>query len=196
MAARVAVNIVGGPALTPREFASRKPGTTFGASLTVTAPTGQYDSSRLINIGTNRWGFKPELGFSQPIGPWWLELYAGVWLYTTNHDFSGGKTRVQDPLTSIQIHVVYEFKPRCWLAIDGTWYGGGSTTVNGVANADRQDNSRLGLTLSIPLPKGNALKLAYARGATARVGGKLNTISLAWQFFWLDRSATADVASR
>jgi hypothetical protein len=184
---RFACNIVGGPALSPKEFAARKPTTTFGASLTVTAPTGQYDGAKLINIGTNRWAFKPELGVSQPLGKLWLEFYAGVWFFTTNHDFFGGQTRQQDPMAAVQAHLSYTFIPRLWLALDGTWYGGGETTVDGVAGADRQNNSRVGLTLAVPVSKAHALKFGYARGATTRIGAKLDTISVAWQFLWFNR---------
>jgi len=188
---RFACNIVGGPALSPKEFAARKPTTTFGASLTVTAPTGQYDGSKLINIGTNRWAFKPELGVSQPLGHFWLEFYAGVWFFTTNHDFYGGQTRRQDPLAAIQAHASYTFRPRLWLALDATWYGGGATTVDGVGNADRQANTRLGLTLAVPVAQEHGLKFGYARGASTRVGAKLDTISVAWQFLWFNRPAAA-----
>jgi hypothetical protein len=186
---RFACNIVGGPALSPQEFAARKPTTTFGASLTVTAPTGQYDPSRLINIGTNRWGFKPELGVSQPLGKFWLEFYAGVWLFTTNDDFYGGQTRKQDPIVAVQAHVSYTFKPRLWLALNGTWYGGGQTTLDGVQNDDRQSNSRLGVTLAVPVSTTHSLKFGYARGATTRVGSRLDTITVAWQFLWFNRTA-------
>jgi len=145
---RFACNIIGNPALSPREFAAKKPGTIFGASLTITLPTGEYDASKLINIGTNRWAFKPELGFSQPVGRWWFDLYAGAWFFTTNHDFFGSQTREQDPLAVVQAHVSYTFRPRLWLALNGTGYRGGTTTLNGITNADRQDNSRVGLTLA------------------------------------------------
>lgn len=188
---RLGCNFLGGPALSPREFAARKPSTTLGATLTITGPTGEYDSSKLINLGTNRWAFKPEVGLSHPQGRWWLDAYAGVWLFTTNHDFFGGQTREQDPISVVQGHVSYTFRPRLWLALDGTWYGGGATTVDGVVNDDRQENSRVGVTLAIPVPRGHSLKLGYAKGATTRVGTKLDTISVAWQYFWLDRSAVA-----
>jgi hypothetical protein len=185
-ALRLACNLVGTPALSPREFAARNPGTTLGASLAITAPTGEYDGSKLINIGTNRWAFKPELGFSQPLGRWWLDLYAGVWLFTTNHDFYDGQTRTQDPLYVVQGHVGYTFKPRLWLALNGTWYRGGTTTVDGVVNADRQENSRVGVTLAVPLTQAHSLKLGYAKGTSTRVGSRLDTISVAWQILWLD----------
>src|SRR5262245_35125072 len=59
---RFAVNLIGGPAMTPREFAQREPQTTLGFSLSVNVPTGEYDSSKLVNIGTNRWAAKTEFG--------------------------------------------------------------------------------------------------------------------------------------
>jgi hypothetical protein len=183
---RFGCNIVGNPAQAPKEFAAKKPSTMLGATLTVTAPTGEYDPAKLINIGTNRWAFKPELGFSQPLGRWWLDAYVGVWLFTTNHNFFGGQTRAQDPLTVVQAHVSYTFKPRLWLALAGTWYAGGATTVDGVANADRQENSRLGLTLAVPVTQSHSLKFGYARGTSTRVGSKLDTISAAWQMVWFD----------
>jgi hypothetical protein len=192
---RFVCNIVGGPALTPGEFAARKPSTTLGFSFYVTAPTGQYDPAKLVNLGTNRWALKPELGLSQPFGKLWLEFYAGVTFFTTNHDFYGGHSRSQRSLTSLQAHVSYTFKPRLWLALDATWYGGGSTTVDDVANADRQSNTRLGLTLAVPVSQTHSLKFSYAHGASSRAGSKLNTFAVGWQFYWYDRRATAKAAT-
>jgi outer membrane putative beta-barrel porin/alpha-amylase len=186
VAIRFTCNIVGGPALSPRDFATRKQGAMLGSSLVVTGPTGQYDGTKLVNIGTNRWSIKPELGFSQPVGRWWFDVYAGAWFFTTNHDFFGGHTREQDPLAVVQGHVSVSLRPRMWLALDATWYAGGRTTVDGVKNADRQENSRLGLTYALPVSKTHSLKFAYAKGATRRVGSKLDTISVGWQFLWFD----------
>ena len=117
---RFAVNLLGGPALTPREFHQHKPVTTLGASLIVTAPFGEYDSTKLINLGTNRWACKPELGLSKPVGNWAFELYAGVWLFQANDNFFGGQVKRQDPLASYQAHIVYEVRPRFWAAADFT----------------------------------------------------------------------------
>ena len=151
MVARFSTNIFGGPALTPQEFARATPRTTLGASLVVSMPTGQYDGTKLINIGTNRWAFKPELGLAHPIGKWTFELYSGVWFFTANDDFFGGQRRSQDPILALQGHVSYTFGPGLWLAVDGTWYTGGQTSLDGVLGADRQDNARLGATLAVPL---------------------------------------------
>ncbi|MGH8716778.1 MAG: transporter, partial [Burkholderiales bacterium] len=105
---RFAMILIGGPALTPEEFQQRTPSTSLGVNLKVLAPTGQYDSSRLVNIGSNRWAFKPEVGLSQPIGNWFTDGIAGVWLYTDNTNFFGGQTRSQDPIWTFQLDGGYE----------------------------------------------------------------------------------------
>jgi hypothetical protein len=183
-ALRFAVNLMGGPALRPLEFLHHKPETTLGASLVVIAPFGQYDPSKLINIGTNRWAFKPELGLSQPVGDWAFEFYAGVWLFTTNDNYYGGQERRQDPLASYQAHIIYNVRPRMWAAIDFTYYEGGSTTINGKPQNDRQGNTRGGLTLSVPMTLHQSLKVTWARGVSVRIGSELETIGVAWQWIW------------
>jgi hypothetical protein len=181
---RFAVNLLGGPALTPREFRQHKPEATLGASLTVTAPFGEYDPSRLINLSTNRWACKPELGLSQPVDNWVFELYAGVWLFEANDNFFGGQVRRQDPLASYQAHIVYEARPRLWAAADFTYYAGGETTVNGQPQHDRQSNTRGGLTFSFPVKQDQSVKLTWARGVSTRIGSSFDTFGVAWQWAW------------
>ena len=182
---RVSVNLLGGPALSPEEFSQRPLTTTLGASLRVVAPTGQYDSSRLINLGSNRWAFKPEIGVSHPVGRWFLEAYAGVWLFTDNPDYLGSR-RTQDPMPSVQAHVSYTFRRALWLSLDATHYEGGRTHVGGVARADRKANTRLGLTLSIPLSPRQSLKVGWSDGASVRTGDDFSTVAVAWQYAWFD----------
>lgn len=181
---RLTSNLLGGPALGPREFAERRHRTTLGAGFLVVVPTGQYDPAKLINVGTNRWAFKPELGLSHPAGHWFVELYAGAWLFTENPDFFGGSRRTQDPIATFQTHVSYVFRPRLWLAGDGTFYTGGRTTVDGAAKGDLQRNSRFGLTLAVPVKRRGALKVSWARGLTIRVGGDFDTLAVGYQFLW------------
>jgi len=184
---RLAVNLLGGPALTPEEFARRSPSTILGASVSVVAPTGQYVASRLINVGSNRWSFKPEVGLSQPIGNWFVEGAAGVWLFTDNTDFFGGRRRSQDPLPTFQWHGSYNWRPGLWLAADVTYFTGGQTSVNGVQDKDVQRNVRYGLTLSFPLSAQWSGKLAWSRGLTTSIGGNFQTISVALQYHWFNR---------
>jgi hypothetical protein len=181
---RFAVNLLGGPALTPREFRQHKPETTLGASITVNVPFGEYDSTKLINLGTNRWACKPELGLSYPAGDWTFELYAGVWLFEANDNFFGGQVRRQDPLASYQAHIVYEVRPRLWAAFDMTYYVGGETTLNGQPQHDRQGNTRGGLTLSAPVKQDQSIKLTWARGVSTRIGSSFDTIGVVWQLLW------------
>lgn len=183
---RLAVNLIGGEALTPKEFMKRTPKTTLGASLSISAPTGQYDPTKLINIGTNRWAFKPEIGLTIPRGPWMFDVFAGVWLFSANPDFFGGVHREQDPMPTLQGHVSYTFRPRLWLALDSTYYFGGETSANGVDANDRKENSRIGLTLSLPAGKGHSLKFNWSKGATARLGSNFTTFGVGWQYTWLD----------
>jgi hypothetical protein len=160
--------------------------TIVGVSLTALLPTGQYDSSHLINLGTHRWAFKPEAGISVPIRRWTLDGYVGVWLFTANDEFFPGNIRrTQDPITAIQGHVSYTIRPRLWLAFDSTWYSGGTTSLDGVPKSDLQRNSRAGAAISLPLGTRQSLKIAYSTGATTRIGGDFNTVSVAWQMTWI-----------
>jgi len=185
--AQLTLNLLGGPALAPRDFAAHRPSTVLGVSLAVAAPTGQYDPAKLINIGSNRWSFKPELGVSRTAGRWYLELYAGAWIFGDNPDYAGGSTREQSPLRTLQAHVSHTFAPRLWLAADATFYRGGNTTVDGVRKADLQSNSRAGLTLALPVGRRSALKISWATGFTTRIGADFDSLGVAWQTVWFDR---------
>jgi hypothetical protein len=184
---RLAANLIGGEALSLKDFMKRTPRTTLGVSLSVSAPTGQYDPDKLVNIGTNRWAFKPEIGVTVPHDRWMFDLFGGVWLFTDNPDFFGGVHREQDPMPTMQAHVSYTIRPQLWLAVDGTYYWGGETTANGVPAGDRKENSRVGLTLSVPVVKGQSIKFSWSKGATARLGSNFTTYGVAWQYTWFDR---------
>jgi hypothetical protein len=183
---RGAINLFGHPALRPAEFAKRGDALSGGASLSVVAPTGQYEGYRLINVGTNRWAFKPDVGISYPIGNWFTEAAAGVWLFTDNDDFFGGHTRSQEALTVYQFHAGYNFRPGLWLAVDYGRYIGGRTAVDGAPKDDEQHNSRIGVALSLPLARGWSTKLAYSKGTVVRVGGDYSITSIAVQYRWFD----------
>ena len=182
---RFGVNLLGAPAMTPEQFRSFRPGTLLGASLTLRAPVGQYDPSKLINIGTNRWAFKPELGLTQVIGRWALEAYIGGWFFTTNSDLFGGRTGEQDPILSTQYHVRFLIRPGLWAALDANFWRGGRTTVNGLANDDLQRNSRIGATVSVRLAPAHSLRIAASRGAITRIGGDFNSAGVSYAYTWM-----------
>lgn len=188
MRLKMSVNVVGPGAMSREEFATAPRKTIVGVSLTVQPPTGQYDETLLINLGTNRWSFKPEVGVSVPVGRWFLDAYAGVWLFTENDSFyPGDSTRKQDPLWAAQGHASYTFKSRAWLAFDATWYGGGESTIDGGSPSSRQSNTRLGGTGSIPLPRSQSIKISASMGAAGRTGTDFDTLLIGWQILWFDR---------
>ena len=180
---RFSALLYGGPALTLAEFADYKPDLIVGASLAVTLPTGHYDSDKLVNIGTNRWSVKPEVGISQTFGPLTLELATSVTFYTDNNNFLGGKELEKEPLYAVQGHAIYHTRFGLWGAVDVTYYGGGRTTVDGEQGAEPQ-NLRVGATLAIPITRQHSVKLYASTGAFARVGGDFTTAGIAWQFRW------------
>ncbi len=183
---RFSMLLWGGPALTPAAYASREQQTIVGISLTAVAPSGQYDSRKLINIGTNRWAAQPEIGLSVPAGRWLWDLYEGVWVFQDNDNFYGGHRRAEDPIVSTQAHVSYTVQPRLWLAFDATYYTGGAVTINGAPNTGSQSNVRVGATASVPLARTQSLKFTYSNGAVTRVGGNFRSIGVAWQYAFID----------
>jgi hypothetical protein len=181
---RFSMNFYGAPALTLKEFAGYKQDLIIGASLQVTAPLGQYDNSKLLNLGNNRWSFKPELGVSKAWGQWTVEVAPSVTLYTDNKDFNSGKTFEQAPLYAVQGHVIYGFQSGVWLALNSLYFTGGRTTVNGVQGDNMQNNSRLGLTLALPVNRHHSVKLNASTGTSTRTGTDFDAIGIFWQYRW------------
>lgn len=183
--ARLVVNLLGGPAMSTEEFAKVKPGRSLGVGLTLSLPTGQYDSGNVVNFGANRWGFKPEIGYSSVRGRWIFDTALGLWMFTNNTDGPGGGTTLrQDPIWSWQGHVSYGFRNRVWLAFDLNYFRGGEITVDGQGSLGLQANSRAGLTLSIPIKRRHSIKLAAGTGAYTRAGADFDVGTLAYQFLW------------
>jgi hypothetical protein len=192
---RLSVNLKGGAAMDVQEFREWQQKMLVGISLKVVAPTGQYDPTKLINYGANRWAFKPELGLSRRWGHWLLDTYGAVWFFTTNHDFfsrnqfsPGTNTQKQNPIFAFEGHLSYDVKPRLWASLDGNFWVGGRSTLNGVENPSTlQRNSRIGGTVSVPVSKHQSVKFSYNRGAYIRYGGNYQNVSIAWQYSWAGR---------
>lgn len=180
---RGSINFIGAPALSLEEFRDYQQNFVMGASLKVTAPLGQYDNTRLINVGQNRWSFAPELGMSKTFGSLIVEVAGAVTLYTDNDDLLGQKMK-QDPIYSLQGHLIYTFPKMIWVALDGTYYMGGESTVGGVDNNNELANSRIGGTLAFPVTKRNSVKLYASAGISTRTGSDFNSFGLAWQYRW------------
>ena len=192
---RFSVNLKGGPAMNVQEFRNWNQKTILGVSMKVVLLTGQYDPTKLINLGTNRWAFKPEFGYSRRWGHWLLDGYGGAWFFTTNPEFfshnqfsPGTNTQTESPIGSFEGHLSYDFKLRLWVSLDANYWFGGSTSLNGVQSPGTlQRNSRVGFTSSVPLSKHQSVKVSYNNGAYIKYGGNFQNISVAWQYTWLGR---------
>ena len=185
-ALRLAVNLYGAPAMTPREFATYQEQTIVGMSLVVVPPLGTYDATKLVNVGFNRWSFRAELGLSHVIGPWTLEADVGAWAFTDNNDFFGGKVRSESPIVGLQVHAIYTIRPRMWLAVDANYYNGGRTTVNGQLNFDLEQNSLVGITYALPITRQQTIKFRATRVVRSTIGGDYQSFGISYQFVWLD----------
>lgn len=178
---RLVLGIIGAPALTPGEFSRFRPRTILGATARIGVPLGQYDSDRLINLGSNRWTFSPQVGLSQFLGKLLLEAYAGAWFFTRNDDFLDGLTLSQEPLFTFQVHVGYRFRRGLWIAASSRQSFGGATSIDGGEAMARESNNRIGITLAIPVGSRYSLKIAGTTAATSTAGNDYDTIVAAWQ---------------
>jgi outer membrane putative beta-barrel porin/alpha-amylase len=182
MRIRVGVNLYGAPARRIPEFATA-PSSKYniGASVTVIAPIGQYSSQRIVNLGNNRWAFKPEGAIIRNAGAWMFEIYGGVWLFTDNDDYVNGQVRSQNALASAQFSLRRTFRPGLWASANINYYTGGRTNVGGVFKQDFQANSRAGLTLSVPFTRRNSVRFAVSQGAVTTIGADFLGLSASFQ---------------
>jgi len=183
---RVSVNLLGAPALSTNDFANYRQDLIVGVSLQASAPLGQYDNGKLLNLGNNRWSFRPELGISKAFGPWTFEFAPSVTFFSDNIDFFGGNTFAQAPIYALQAHLLYTFRSGAWLALDGLYFAGGHTSLNGVKSDNEQRNTRAGFTIAIPIDRQNSLKLSASTGLTTRTGSDFSAFGVAWQYRWGD----------
>ena len=178
------INLLGAPAMDREAFAAllRNPEPILGASLRVVAPTGQYDDERYINIGTNRWSARLQVGYIHPFGNrWGLEAAAGAWWFGTNDDFVG-VTRTQDPILAGEIHLIRILRSGTWLSLDANHYAGGRSYLDDEPRPDFQRNSRVGLSLSWPFQRRHILKASFSTGVATESGGDYEIYSLTYTY--------------
>jgi hypothetical protein len=180
---RFVLNLKGTPAMTLPEFVKHNHKNNIGVSLVVSAPTGQYNPRKVVNIGQNRWAFKPEVGLSKIYQKWQMDIYGGVWFFTKNDNFLGG-TQSQNPIGSFQFHLSYNLRPGLWFGLNTNFYTGGRTIVNGVPGTVKQNNSRIGGTVAIPAAKGHILKFAVSHGVITTRGGDFTSVGVSYTHVW------------
>ena len=183
---RLAYNIKGAPSMDAAGFQTLRnaPQTIVGASLLIQAPTGDYQSDKLINIGTNRWSMKPAIGVIWPLRPTWLlEFELGAWIFGDNDDFLGEK-RKQDPILSTEFHLIKRIRRGFWASLDANFYVGGRTSVGDSEQANLQRNARVGATVVFPFKSGHAIRSSVSTGVVTESGGDFQMFTLSYIYAW------------
>ncbi len=162
-------NLFGAPALSKEAFAQWTPETYLTASVAVTAPTGKYDRDRLVNIGKNRWAFKPQLSYGIPLQPGqWLAINGNVEFYTANDAYLGALTLDQNPLMTVEAHYSRNLTRALWLSADAYYSYGGETSINSVDQGNTQSTLKLGLSGSLNLTPADAIAVSAVHSVWKR----------------------------
>jgi hypothetical protein len=180
-----AILLKGGPALNQEQFAKAETATTIGLSLSTTAPTGQYDPKKLLNLGSDRWSFKPELGVSKPFGPdqrWVFDVYVNSYLYTDNNSYRGADILRQRALLGLEGHISYTFNNAIWASLDTRYSFLGDTIVGGVYQDNRQRNFVLGSEVVVSPNSRNSFTFEFAKAVVHKNGPFLGGFSVKYDF--------------
>ncbi|MDM9630273.1 transporter [Robiginitalea aurantiaca] len=155
--------------------------TSFGVSLAVSVPIGEYFEDKLINLGGNRFVFRPQAGMIHTWGEWSFELTGSVFMYTRNPDFFNNSERRQRPTYTLQSHLVKQFKKGAWLSLSAGYGFGGESIINGQAAGDFRSNLLVSASYSFLIAKRQGLKLTYVHTeALENIGADTDNFILAW----------------
>lgn len=177
------IGLVGAPALGLADFMKHKPTFQLYAYAGLYIPLGDYDSSRLLNLGTNHWALRLGLPMVFPIGKPQkqinLEIHPGVTIHGDNSDPTGGAGTVsQDPLYQVEFHLSRNFSPKWWGSIGGRYRNGGETSTDGIADGNKQDVLGGELTLGYAFTPHLGLQTTYGQVLTESDGSKSDMIRL------------------
>ena len=164
----LAMLLKGGPALSVAQFDDYRPTTTVGVSFTFTAPTGLYNADRILNLGSDRWSFKPEIALSHPFGPeqkWQLDAYANAYFYTDNTSYHGREILRQEPLAGLEGHISYSFNDNLWVSLDTRYSFRGATFVDGADQNNAQQNVMLGSEMNLSMNSRHSLLFEFAKAS-------------------------------
>ena len=186
---RFAINLYGAPPLQGKEYvayrAATEVETIVGAGLSVQLPTGEYMDDKLINLGTNRFTFRPQFGIVHTRGKWSMEATGTVALYSDNSEFFNGRKLEQDPLYIIQGHLIYTFRPGLWAGASAGYDYGGRSTVDGTKKDDRKENLAWAFSFGFPVTRHLGVKVAYIGTRTQKsVGFDSDTFVMGISTFW------------
>jgi hypothetical protein len=184
---RLSVNFIGAPALKGKAYqayrAAHSINTVVGAALSVTLPLGEYKKDRLLNLGENRFVFRPQLGFVHTRGHWSYELTGSVFLYTENDEFFGDNRREQHPLYALQTNLVYSAPQHWWVSAGTAHDWGGETEINGENKNDKRRDLLYGISAGLPIGSSASAKLAYVASRSHEdVGKDTDSVFFAYSF--------------
>ena len=181
---RISINLFGAPAVDKTNFKNYKMKTIVGFMLQVITPFGQYEPSELINLGSNRWNFRTNIGVAHALGEWILEAYLGAFLFTDNSKFLNDSNLKQKPLLTAKTHIIRSLSNWGWISLNIGYGLGGRTEINDVQRDTRISTFRFGLTFSYAIDKKNSFKLTILSGKRVEKGPDFDAIGLAYQFLW------------
>ena len=183
----VAMLLKGGPALSVAQFADYKQTTTVGVSLTITAPTGLYNGNKVLNLGSDRWSFKPEFAVSHPFGPeqkWEVDAYVNAYFFTDDTSFRGREVLRQQALPGLEGHISYSFTNNFWVSVDTRYSFRGKTFVDGVDQHDGQQNFILGNEANVSLNPQNSLLFEFAKALVHQNGPARKGFAVKYIYSW------------
>lgn len=179
--------LTGGDVLSPAEPAARKQTTSVGVSLTVTVPTGQYNADKVLNLGANRWAFKPEIGVAYPFGPeqrWEVDGYINANFFTDNTAYRGVEVLRQEALPGVEGHISYTFNNSLWASVDTRYALRGETVVDGAAQNNSQQALIVGTEAHWVPNSRNSLGLVFAKAVVHRNSPNYTGVVVKYVYSW------------
>jgi hypothetical protein len=180
------MNLFGAPALQREEMKDWTPGDYCGLHFTFGLPLGQYDPNSAVNLGANRFTFRPLLNHSltRDEGKTWLDFYSSVAFYSANEEYLGSSVLKQYPLTDIELHYSKMVYDRLWAGIGVVGLFGGRVEVNDTVATPTQQIGRLAITAGTPMFKGSTAIFGY-NNTFARSDGAADANSYILQLIYL-----------
>ena len=179
--------VLGGSALSVADFEKYEPTTTVGVSLTVSGPSGQYDPNKVVNLGSDRWSFKPEIGISHPFGSdqkWVVDGYFYVYFFTDNTEYHGKEVLRQEPLPGLEAHISYSITRDLWVSLDANYAFRGTTFVDGVDQNDAQKNLNVGTETYWTLSSRHSIAFLFAKSVMHENGPIFTEVALKYFHSW------------
>lgn len=160
-----------------------EPGFSLDVLVDLAVPIGEYDNTKQLNIGQNRWYGRVGAPTIIQLGPWipgqrtTLEFLPAVWFFGDNSDFygtKGGQTKSTEAMFQLDAHLTRDFTANAWGALDATWFTGGQNTIDGQKVGGKLNNLAVGLTLGYNVNDNMAVTFSYKSTVNDTAPGDLS----------------------